>query len=397
VKIALVSPYDFAHPGGVVNHILSLDTQFCRMGHDVRIIAPASQAGVPAHIADRFIQIGKPRSVPVSGSVARISLSLRLAKDIKATLAREKFDVVHLHEPFIPMLCTATLRFANTVTVGTFHAFGGRPGYYISWPLFYYIMRRRNRKLHGHIAVSKPAYEYASKHVPGKYEIIPNGIDLEHFNPAVPPVEKFKDGKVNILFVGRMERRKGLKYLIKAYELLKKNNNDIRLLVVGPGKVLRKRYEHMVKKHSIKDIEFIGRVSYDELPMYYQTADIYCSPATGRESFGIVLLEAMALGKPVVASNIDGYRHVVTDGREGLLVPPRKTRELADALRTLDENREMRVKIGQQGLATAANYNWQIVAGRIIDYYRDTIERHKAGKAVNEQNQNIKGEGVGGG
>lgn len=378
LKIALVSPYDFAHPGGVVNHILSLDKEFSRMGHDVRVIAPASEAPISPQVDGRFIQIGKPRSVPVSGSVARITLSLRLAKRIKPVLASEKFDIIHLHEPFIPMLCTAVLRFSNTVTVGTFHAFEGRPGYISTWPVFYYMMRLRNRKLNGHIAVSKPAYDYAKNHVPGKYTIIPNGIDLEHFNPQVPPIERFKDGKINILFVGRMERRKGLDYLLKAYEIIRKKNDNVRLIVVGPGMVLRRSYEKTVKKRAIPDVNFVGSVSYDELPMYYQTADIYCSPAIGRESFGIVLLEAMALGKPIVASHIEGYRHVVTDGQEGILVPPKKAKELAYALEQLIEDEETRQQMGKRGLETAAKYDWKIVAGRVLDFYKDTIANCKS-------------------
>jgi len=362
----------------VVNHILSLDKEFSRMGHDVRVIAPASEAPISPQVEGRFIQIGKPRSVPVSGSVARITLSLRLAKRIKPVLASEKFDIIHLHEPFIPMLCTAVLRFSNTVTVGTFHAFEGRPGYISTWPVFYYMMRWRNRKLNGHIAVSKPAYKYAKNHVPGKYTIIPNGIDLEHFNPQVPPIERFKDGKINIVFVGRMERRKGLDYLLKAYEIIRKKNDNIRLIVVGPGMVLRRSYEKTVKKRAIPDVNFVGSVSYDELPMYYQTADIYCSPATGRESFGIVLLEAMALGKPIVASNIEGYRHVVTDGQEGILVPPKKAKELAYALEQLIEDEETRQQMGKRGFETAARYDWRIVAGRVLEFYKDAIASCKS-------------------
>lgn len=373
MKIALVSPYDFAHPGGVVNHILALDKQFCRMGHDVRIIAPASEASVYPQIEGRFIQIGRPRSVPVSGSIARISLSLRLAKDIKKVLAEHKFDVVHLHEPFMPMLCTATLRFSDTVNVGTFHAQGGKPGYYITWPLLYYVMRRRNRKLHGRIAVSQPALEYAARHLPGNFKIIPNGIDLEHFNPEVEPVERFRDGKLNVLFVGRMERRKGLDYLIRAYAELKKENNNVRLIVVGPGKVLRKRYEKLVKNRQIADVEFIGRVSYDDLPRYYRTADIFCAPATGHESFGIVLLEAMALGKPIVASDIDGYRRVVTHGREGILVPPRDVAGLSAALDRLVKDESLRLEMGINGTATARKYDWQIIARRLVSFYEDKL------------------------
>jgi phosphatidylinositol alpha-mannosyltransferase len=144
-----------------------------------------------------------------------------------------------------------------------------------------------------------------------------------------------------------MERRKGLDYLIKAFEIIRKKNTNVRLIVVGPGKVLRRSYERTVRKRGIEDVVFVGRVTYDELPMYYQTADIYCSPATGRESFGIVLLEAMALGKPIVASCIEGYRHVVSDGQEGILVPPKKARELADALEKLIDNEEMRHEMAE--------------------------------------------------
>ncbi len=346
------------------------------MGHDVRVIAPASEAEVSPQIAGRFIQIGKPRSIPVSGSVARITVSIRLAKQIKKTLREEKFDIVHLHEPFAPMLCTATLRFSDTVNVGTFHASGGTPLYYFTWPLLYYFIRRRNRKLHGHIAVSPPAFEYAVAHLPGKYVIIPNGVDLSHFNPQVAPIERFKDGKINILFVGRMERRKGLDYLLRAYADLKEENANIRLIVVGPGKRLRQGYERLVRNRDIKDVEFEGSVSYEDLPRYYKTADIYCSPATGYESFGIVLLEAMALGKPVVASRIEGYRRVVTHNHDGILVPPKNTRELARALKKLITDENLRLKMGRQGIETAKNYDWEKIALQILAFYQQVINHN---------------------
>ncbi len=227
MKIALVSPYDFAYPGGVTNHISSLERHFPRMGHEVRVIAPASQA--VSTFGDRFIAIGKPRPIPTSGSIARISLSLRLASSIKAALNKEKFDIIHLHEPFMPMLCSAVLRFSNTRNIGTFHACDGKPGYKFGRPISTIMLKRRGRKLDGRIAVSKPAMDFASKYVPGYYDIIPNGIDIKRFSPDVPPIERFRDGKLNILFVGRLERRKGLKYLIKAYEQVKREIADSRV------------------------------------------------------------------------------------------------------------------------------------------------------------------------
>ncbi len=367
MKIALVSPYDFAHPGGVVNHILALDRQFTRMGHDVRVIAPASQ-GVPT-IGDRFIPIGRPRPIPASGSICRITLSLWLAPRIKKVLAREKFDIIHLHEPFMPMLCSALLRYSETANVGTFHAYHGSPGYNFGWPISAIILYRRRRKLMGKIAVSRPAMNFASKHVPGHYNIIPNGVDLEHFTPDVAPIERFRDGKVNILFVGRLEKRKGLDHLLKAYRQVKAKVPESRLIVVGPGTRLRKKYEKHVRRSGLEDVVFAGYTSYDELPRYYKTADIFCTPATGQESFGIVLLEAMAVGTPVVATNIDGYAGVMTQGKEGLLVPPKDDTELARALLSLMSDEPLRRQMGARGLVTAQQYDWKKIARQVFELY----------------------------
>lgn len=377
MKIALVSPYDFAYPGGVANHISNLDRYLCRMGHEVKVIAPASRAITT--FGDRFIPIGKPRSIPNSGSIARITLSLTLAGKIKAVLDEEKFDIVHLHEPFMPMLCSAVLRFSNTVNIGTFHACDGRPGYHWGWPVSKIMLRRRCRKLHGKVAVSRPAMRYASQYVPGDYDIIPNGVDLENFSPNVSPVEEFKDGKVNILFVGRLEKRKGVGYLLNAYRQVKREIPDSRLIIVGPGTRLRQKYEKQVKRYAIPDVVFIGFVSYQELPRYYQTADIFCAPAINRESFGIVLLEAMAMGKPIVASDIEGYASVVTHGEEGWLVPPKDSRQLAQALVSVIRDDKLRQGMAEKGRLKAQEYSWERVAKRVGDYYLKVFsEAHRS-------------------
>ena len=367
MKIALVSPYDFAYPGGVVNHISALERHFSKMGHQVKIIAPASKA-VP-NFGDRFIPIGKPRPIPASGSICRVTISLRLASRIKEVLAQEKFDIIHLHEPFMPMLCSAVLRFSDTANIGTFHACHGSPGYNFGWPIGRMMLNRRRRKLTGKIAVSKPAMDFASKFIPGYYNTIPNGIDLEHFSPDVAPIEQFCDGKINILFVGRLEKRKGLPYLLKAYKRVKQAVPNCRLIVVGPGSRVRKKYERQVRHGSLEDVIFIGYASYDELPRYYKTAHVFCSPATGRESFGIVLLEAMATGKPVVASNIEGYASVITDGADGLLVPPKDEGALAQALISLATDESYRQQIGTKGILKAQEYSWEHIAQRVLSYY----------------------------
>ncbi len=374
MKIALVAPYDFAHPGGVANHVTALERQLTALGHEVRVIAPTSKP--VTQFGNRFIHIGTPRPVSMSGSVARITLSVRLANKIKAVLAKERFDIVHLHEPFMIMLCSAMLRFSKSTNIGTFHAAEAKPGYQFAWPISRWILNRRARKLHGHIAVSNAAKAYHSRYVKAEYTIIPNGIDLTHFHPGVEPMHQYRDGKINIVFVGRLERRKGVNYLIDAFKKVHKDHQNTRLLIVGPGTRFRPKYEKAVRSaHLENDVVFTGGVSYGDLPRYYQTADICCAPATGQESFGIVLLEAMALGKPMVASNIPGYAGVLTHEREGLLVKPSSAHHLADGLCRLVEDRVLRERMGRQALVTVQSYNWDKVARRIENYYYEVLAR----------------------
>jgi phosphatidylinositol alpha-mannosyltransferase len=367
VKIALVSPYDFAHPGGVTLHISYLERYFTKMGHDVKVIAPASRA-VP-DFGDRFIPIGKPRPIPSSGSIARCTISLMLAPKIREVLEREKFDIIHLHEPLMPMLCTSILRLSDTANIGTFHASYGKPGYNFARPIGKWILRRWFRKLDGKIAVSKPAVEYAHTNFPGYYNIIPNGVDLEHFSPDVAPIEEFKDGKLNILFVSRLEKRKGLNYLLQAFRQVKEEIPNTRLIIVGPGTRLRRRYERYVAKSGLKDVVFVGLVAYNELPRYYKTADVFCAPAIASESFGLILLEAMSMGKPIVASNISGYANVVSHGVDGLLVPPADKDKLAKALVSLLGDESLRRQMGAKGRAKALEHSWERISQRVFDYY----------------------------
>jgi phosphatidyl-myo-inositol alpha-mannosyltransferase len=373
MKIGLVSPYDFAYPGGVVNHVTALERQFTRMGHDVKVIAPASKA--LTEFGDRFIPIGKPRSIPASGTIARITISLNLGKRIKEVLAQEKFDVIHLHEPFMPMLCSAVLRFADVPVVATFHACAGRPGYYMGWPVSAFMIRHRTPKIKKQICVSTAAERYLRRWVHGDDEIIPNGIDLDLFSPDVQPYPEYMDGKLNILFVGRLEPRKGLSYLLKAFKSIKKSTPDARLIIVGPGKRSRANYERWVRNNHIEDVVFIGFASQEELPRYYRTADIFCAPATGRESFGIVLIEAMAMGKPIVATAIEGFRCVVTPGEDGILVKPRSSEQLKKALMKLINNPGMRRKMGENGRIKAQQYSWKKIARKIIETYAKVVEK----------------------
>jgi phosphatidylinositol alpha-mannosyltransferase len=373
MKIALVSPYDFAYPGGVVNHISNLQRQFTRLGHEVKIIAPASKA--VRTFGDQFIRIGTPRPIPTSGSIARVTVSVRLDAQIREAFAREKFDICHLHEPLMPTVCTTTLRLKLSPMVGTFHASGARPWYVMFSPLAKWYLDRWFNKLDGRIAVSQPAMNYINRFFPAEYTIIPNGVDTHHFNSHCAPLEQYQDGKLNILFVGRFEKRKGFDYLLKAYRQVKPSLPDSRLIAVGPGIRLRHKYEKHIRQHGIKDIVFPGYVSYVDLPRYYTTADIVCFPATGRESFGIVLLEAMAAGRPVIASAIDGYKTVLTSGEEGLTVGPRDVETLAQAIFKLAGDKSLRQQMGERGISRAGDYDWTVLAKKVLDFYNETLAR----------------------
>jgi phosphatidylinositol alpha-mannosyltransferase len=375
MKIGLVSPYDYSHPGGVNNHVSYLAHQLLLKGHDVKIIAPVRRKGT-RYFDEDVTAVGRPVPVTYGGTTARIALSPWLPYQVRQVLFKENFDILHLHEPFIPMLCLSMLTESPAVNVGTFHAcHEGSFAYWLGQP----VMRKLGKKLHGKIAVSKPAMTYISKYLPGDYKIIPNGVDTNHYRPEGNIRTAYKDGKINILFVGRLEERKGVDDLIHACALVKQQYSNFRLIIAGPGIRLRYHYEHMAKRLLNDHATFVRFVPFSELPDYYRTADIFCAPATGGESFGIVLLEAMASGTPVVATDIAGYSSVVTNGLDGLLAKVRDRRSIADALLTLINDKAQRQRMAQNGLATAQKYSWDNVSGQVNDFYL-TLANNMQGK-----------------
>ncbi|MGD0121758.1 MAG: glycosyltransferase family 4 protein [Candidatus Limnocylindrales bacterium] len=375
MKIGLVTPYVYPLPGGVNEHVRFLYENLRLRGHDVRILT--SSHGLQRSSEGDVIRIGKGFSVPSNGSVGTITLSPRYVSQVQKVLDREKFDLLHFHEPFVPFLSLVVLRQSTSVNIATFHAYAG---FSPAMELGKRTLSHYAARLHGRIAVSAAARHFADRFFPGDFKVIPNGVNVGRYQRAVP-IARWQDGTLNILFVGRLEDRKGLPHLLKAYRLVRKRGFACRLLVVGSGPQEREARRYVMTR-GLQNVEFLGRVSDAEKAQLFKTADVFVSPATGRESFGIVLLEAMAAGTPIVCSDIHGYKGVVQRGRQAILVPPRDSKALAAGISELLADPTLRERMGAEGLERAAQFSWEHVTARVEAYYGFVIRRLAAQGAL---------------
>lgn len=367
MKVAIVSPYDYSKPSGVNDHVNNLSEYLRKKDISSKIIAPISKSNTCKNT--NFIPMGTPISIPSGGSVARVSLSFWLRPRIEKILEEGEFDVIHLHEPFAGAITLSALvsNIANSpIKIATFHSYKGSKLYKL---FSHKILNKYSNFLDGRIAVSEPAKNYIHDFMPADYEVIPNAVDVDKFKISNPFTE-YVDDKINILFLSRLERRKGLKYLIAAYVNLKSKNSNIRLIIVGEGKIDSESLK-ILSDHSVEDVIFTGEVSEEDKIRYLHSADIFCAPATGQESFGIVLLEAMASGIPIVATNIDGFKQVVSDRKDSLLVSPKNVDELTKALSELISNPKLRKDLVASGHSKVINYSWDIISEKVINYYKN--------------------------
>jgi phosphatidylinositol alpha-mannosyltransferase len=370
VKIGIVSPYAYPRPGGANEHIRESYEHLRELGHTVRIITAPWGDDPPAQ---DVLQIGRAIAIPYNGSIGRVTLSLRLDHLVTRMLQREGFDIIHHHEPLVPFLSAQILERASCPQVATFHAFGG---FSVSYWAGRFLANHYMRKLDARIAVSPAARYFISRYFPGEYRVIPNGVDVSFYANA-RPFPEFRDGRVNILFVGRLEPRKGAMYLIRAYHALKGAHPETRLIICNRGPQLGELRRY-VRGQRLPDVLFAGRVSDIDKARFYKTADIFCAPSTGQESFGIVLLEAMAAGTPVVASDIHGYKRVVQRNLTGLLVEPRDPDALCRALARLIEDPDLRRRLGEAGARRAPDYDWGQVTKQLVRVYEEVIARRRS-------------------
>jgi phosphatidylinositol alpha-mannosyltransferase len=380
MKIALVSPYDATIQGGVTKHIAGLASQLRRWGHQVAVLAPcsprtpggdslAAQAGL-INLSSHVVRF------PYSGSVAHICIDPRAWWRAGWQLRHTRFDVIHVHEPFAPGIPWAVLsqarRAASTILVGTFHAYRERRSRMYSWagPLWV----RGMRLLDGHIAVSSATASFWNQYVPVAFQLIPNGIDPAFF---ARPAEEPQPNGDEVLFIGRLEPRKGLDVLLRAWAIVEAHDPQVWLTVAGAYTLADCRpYQELAGRLQLRRVRFVGPIPEMRLPAHYRRASVVCTPATGYESFGLVVLEAMAAGRPVVASNIAGYRSVMGDCLEGLLVQPNCPQAFATSILSLLRDPIRREVLGERGRCAAVRYSWETITNQILVYY-DELQRQK--------------------
>lgn len=359
-----------AQGGGVPEHVSHLRDQFTRLGHDVTIMAPRGQQG-GLEVSDGHYGIGRTITIPGNGSRVKLTLDVTLYADVKSIMSREKFDIVHLHEPLVPVLPYMVLLNSTAVNVGTFHAYSGSmPWYSALKPYMSFVLGR----LDARIAVSPPARDFVNHYFEGDYEVISNGIDVDRYGDHVEEFSWARDDVPRILFVGRFEEsRKGFKYLLRAMPLVKQQFPTAKLIVIGAGRP--EKFAAMIERYGITDVEFKGYVSQEDKARYYASCEVTCVPSTGNESFGYVVAEPMAAGRAVVATNIPGYRSVVTSGRDGLLVEPKDSQALALGLVRMLADRDLRARLGAEGRVSVQRFAWPRVAAQVLETYQRAAER----------------------
>ncbi|MCH9669176.1 MAG: glycosyltransferase family 4 protein [Actinomycetia bacterium] len=362
MRIGMVCPYSFDVPGGVQSHVLQLAEVMHRRGHEVSVLAPAS---AEAHVSlpEYVVSGGKAVPIPYNGSVARLRFGPATHRRVKKWLIAGEFDVLHLHEPNAPSLSMLALNIAEGPIVATFHTSTTKS---LTLSVFEPILRPMHEKIVGRIAVSDLARRWQMEALGSDAVEIPNGVDVGSFASA-PPLDGYPRPGKTVLFLGRFdEPRKGMAVLLGALPAVVERFPDIQILIVGRGNEDELRADAgSLAGH----LRFLGQVDDAEKASAMRSADVYCAPNTGGESFGIVLVEAMATGTAVVASDLDAFRRVLDNGRAGRLVAVDDPAALSAGL--IEVLADDAVRAGYVDCATQSvqRYDWSVVAKQIMRVY----------------------------
>jgi phosphatidylinositol alpha-mannosyltransferase len=373
MKIGLVCPYSINKHGGVLEVVLALKAGLKERGHNVKIITPKPRGSELSHDPD-IIFIGTSTDFrSVAHTTSQVSSTVD-TDHIDEILETEQFDILHFHEPWIPLLSRQLLQRSTSVNIATFHSkvpetLMTRTIIKVVTPYLKSVMKY----LHELTAVSNSGAEYAAGLTNQPITIIPNGIDLAKYQQAAKP-KKSSDAKT-ILYVGRLERRKGVQYLLKAYSVLAKDNQDVKLIVVGDGPE-REKLELMAEDLRLPNVTFLGYVSEDLKLQLLAEADLFCSPAVFGESFGIVLLEAMATGTVCVVGNNSGYADVLQELGAISIVNPHDTDEFARRLDVLLNQAALRTLWQKWAKGYVQQFSYPYIVDRYEELYKDALQKH---------------------
>jgi phosphatidyl-myo-inositol alpha-mannosyltransferase len=388
VRIALLSPYSWTYPGGVTRHIEALASELSAAGHEARILAPFDPddaLSVRLHrgarpqrreVGDEFVSLGRTVGLPANGAISNMALTPRAVRAMRRELRGGGYDVVHIHEPVVPLVSwDALTSLGELPLVGTFHTFSENllTNGIAAVPLG---GRRRMNRLHARIAVSEAAAWTARRFYGGRYRIVPNGVHLPDgpqlaYAPAGPDLNDAENHhprrELRILFIGQAVERKGLPILLRAFEALR-DQLPATLTLVGASP---EEVAHMMLDD--RGVQALGKVSEERKLAELARAEVVCAPSLGGESFGMVLTEAFAAAAPVLASDIPGYRDVLRHGQDGLLVPPGDALALAEALRTLALDPALRARMAASARERAERFAWPHVAAEVLDTYEQAL------------------------
>lgn len=361
MRVAFACPYAWDDPGGVQVHVRELARRMVAEGHDVLVLAPVRHRAEEAWVR----AIGRPVDITYNGSNAPIDPRPWSFPRVREELRAFRPDVVHVHEPFTPSTSMWATLAADAPVVATFHTGAERSRLYdLAAPLLRLIARR----LVVRVAVSRVAARAAAARIGGSFEIVPNGVDVGRFADAEPA--DLGEGR-KLLFVGRLDERKGFRTAVAAFGRLAAERSGLRLIVVGEGPERTAIDALPVEGRS--RVTMLGAVSNADLPPYERACDLFLGTSVGGESFGVVLVEAMAAGLPVVASDIPGYDEVVTDGVEGLLVPPRDPVAVATAAAAILDDPDVAARFAAAGRTRVASFDWRVVGARLEALYSRAV------------------------